>query len=163
MPKKLGVLTVHGMGDQKRDYADPMIEELHDRIFGGSVTIADSDIAWEAGYWAGEIQDDQNQLWRTLSRNPDMSYTKLRRFVISALGDAIGYQRVPSPPGVRTDYYEKFHRSINQSLASLRRQLGNADKPLIVIAHSLGSMILSNYIWDVQKGTGPPLGYWTLG
>ena len=48
MPKKLGVLTVHGMGEQKKDYANPMIEELHNRIFGDSVSIEDSEIAWEA-------------------------------------------------------------------------------------------------------------------
>ncbi len=151
MPKKLGVLTVHGMGDQKPDYADPMIEELHNRIFGDSVSIEESDIAWEAGYWADDIQDEQDKLWKTLSKNPNMSYTKLRRFVISALGDAVGYQRVGSSNVGRTDYYGQFHQSIHASLRNLRQQLGDDDKPLIVIAHSLGSVIMSNYIWDAQK------------
>ena len=149
--KKLGVLTVHGMGDQEPDYAAPMIEELHRRIFGDSVSIEDSDIAWEAGYWADDIQKEQDKLWKTLSKNPNMSYTKLRRFVVSALGDAVGYQRVGSSNGTRMDYYEKFHQSINESLQNLRGRLGDDDKPLIVIAHSLGSVIMSNYIWDVQK------------
>lgn len=152
MPKELGVLTVHGMGTQKPDYADPMIEELHDRIFGDSVSIEDSDIAWEAGYWANDIQGDQDVLWRTLSKNPNMSYTNLRQFVISALGDAIGYQRVHASNSGRTNYYEKFHQSINASLKNLREKIGDEDKPLIVIAHSLGSVIMSNYIWDAQKG-----------
>lgn len=151
MPKTLGVLTVHGMGDQKPDYAKPMIKELHDRIFGESISIEDSGIAWEAGHWADAIQPAQNQLWEDLSDNPKMSYTKLRQFVISYLGDAIAYQRVGSSNSARMDYYEKFHQSINGSLKNLRQQLGDDDKPLIVIAHSLGSVIMSNYIWDVQK------------
>ena len=155
MPKELGVLTVHGMGEQKKDYANSMIEELHDQIFGDSVSIENSDIAWEAGYWADDIQGDQDQLWKTLSKNPNMSCTKLRRFVVSALGDAVGYQRVSSPDGGRKDYYEKFHQSINESLKNLRQKTGDDDKPLIVIAHSLGSVIMSNYIWDAQQGKVP--------
>ena len=152
MPKTLGVLTVHGMGDQNPDYAKPMIQELHDRIFGDSVSIEESDIAWEAGYWADDIQPEQCRLWKTLSKNPNMSYTKLRRFVISNFGDAIAYQRVPSGRNRnRTNYYSLFHRSIKNGLKNLRRRLGG-DKPLIVIAHSLGSVIMSNYIWDAQKG-----------
>ena len=157
MPKKLGVLTVHGMGDQKPDYADPMIKELHHRIFDSSVFVEDSeiknsDIVWEAGYWADAIQPAQDQLWEDLSDNPNMSYTKLRQFVISYLGDAVAYQRVGSSNGGRTDYYEQFHQFIHASLGNLRQQLGDEDKPLIVIAHSLGSVIMSNYIWDAQKG-----------
>ena len=150
--KKLGVLTVHGMGDQKPDYAEPMIQELHGRIFGDSVGVGDSDIAWEAGYWADDIQKEQNELWKTLSKNPNMSYTKLRRFVVSALGDAVGYQRVGSSNIGRPDYYGQFHQSIHASLRNLRQRLGDEDKPLIVIAHSLGSVIMSNYIWDAQHG-----------
>ena len=151
MPKTLGVLTVHGMGDQKPDYADPMIEELHRRIFGDSVSIEDSDIAWEAGHWADAIQPAQDQLWEDLSDNPNMSYTKLRQFVISYLGDAIAYQRVHASNNGRMNYYEMFHQSINGSLKNLQEKIGDEDKPLIIIAHSLGSVIMSNYIWDVQK------------
>ena len=150
MPKKLGVLTVHGMGDQEPDYADPMIEELHRRIFGDSVSIEDSGIAWEAGHWADAIQPAQDQLWEDLSDNPNMSYTKLRQFVISYLGDAIAYQRVHASNNGRMNYYEKFHQSINGSLKNLQEKIGDEDKPLIVIAHSLGSVIMSNYIWDAQ-------------
>ena len=140
------------MGDQNPDYANPMIQELHERIFGDSVSIEESDIAWEAGYWADDIQKEQNELWKTLSKNPNMSYTKLRQFVISYLGDAIAYQRVPAGRNRnRTNYYSLFHRSIKNGLRNLRRRLGG-DKPLIVIAHSLGSVIMSNYIWDAQKG-----------
>jgi hypothetical protein len=45
---------------------------------------------------------------------------------------------------------------VHQEIVDLRKRLGDVDKPLIVIAHSLGSVIMSNYIWDeqVQKGRG---------
>ena len=52
------------------------------------------------------------------------------------------------------DMYRQIHNRIHQSLARLRSNLGNQDKPLIVIAHSLGSVILSNYIWDEQTNQG---------
>jgi hypothetical protein len=31
---------------------------------------------------------------------------------------------------------------------------GSADKPIVILAHSLGSVIMSNYMWDEQTGKG---------
>ncbi|MFQ5914903.1 MAG: hypothetical protein ACE5JS_17180 [Nitrospinota bacterium] len=155
MAKKLGILVIHGMGNQGPDFAEPMIEELHGRIFGNAIDRDDSEVAWESAHWAKEIQDAQNGLWKDLSKDSRMSFTKLRQFVVSNLGDAIAYQRVPSQSGERISYYDKFHRAIHQSLVALREKLGNEDKPLIVIAHSLGSTMMSNYIWDRQKRKKP--------
>jgi len=50
--------------------------------------------------------------------------------------------------------YRQIHTRIHRHLAKLRFTLGDQDKPLIIIAHSLGSAILSNYIWDEQKNNG---------
>ena len=155
MSKKLGILTIHGMGNQKSNYAQSMIREIHKRVFGRSKTRIESDIVWESAFWADTIQGKQDELWTELSKNPNMSYTKLRQFVISAFGDAVAYQHVPSKASARDDYYTQFHAKINASLKRLRQALGETDKPLVVIAHSLGSVIVSNYIWDAQKSLAP--------
>ena len=74
---------------------------------------------------------------------------RLRKFVINSLGDAIAYlKRVDfqSP-----DVYGSIHEIVHNRVVELRAALGDEDKPLIVIAHSLGGVIMSNYIWDEQK------------
>ncbi|MCI0534801.1 MAG: hypothetical protein L0Z50_06210, partial [Verrucomicrobiales bacterium] len=62
--------------------------------------------------------------------------------------DAVAYQREPGPD---PDIYCLIHERISQCMAQLRMSTGQADVPLLVIAHSLGSYIMSNYIWDLQN------------
>jgi hypothetical protein len=43
---------------------------------------------------------------------------------------------------------------VRDSLDSLRQALGSTDAPIVIVAHSLGCHVLSNYIWDAQRRTG---------
>lgn len=149
MAYDLGVLIVHGMGSQGSDFADGMIEELDQRI--ADLGIDQNRVRWKPVHWAYVVQPKEDQLWRDLSRNNKLDYVGIRKFVISAFGDAIAYQRVP---GNRKDVYNEIHKKVHEHVVKLREELGDADKPLIVMAHSLGSVIMSNYIWDEQKGKG---------
>jgi len=65
--------------------------------------------------------------------------------------DAIAYQRVP---GDHPDMYRQIHQRLHDHLVQLRTALGQQDPPLVIIAHSLGSVIMSNYIWDEQTQHG---------
>src|SRR5438132_8642374 len=65
--------------------------------------------------------------------------------------DAIAYQRVP---GDHPDMYRQIHQRLHDNLVQLRTALGQQDPPLVIIAHSLGSVIMSNYIWDEQTQHG---------
>lgn len=147
MAHKLGVLIVHGMGNQRPDYADRMIAELDARI--AKLRGARDEIRWKPAYWADVLQRKADGLWRDLSRENDLDAAPIRKFIISSFGDAIAYQRVP---GQRKDVYSEIHDRVHAALVGLRRALGDEDRPLIVIAHSLGSVIMSNYIWDRQHG-----------
>jgi len=40
-------------------------------------------------------------------------------------------------------------------MSKLKAELGHDDKPVIVMAHSMGSVIMSNYIYDRQKKCQP--------
>jgi hypothetical protein len=155
MAYKLGVLIVHGMGSQRPDFADDMIDELERRINSAGA------ICWEAAWWADILSPKEDALWASLSKNENLHYDHIRQFVISAFGDAIAYQRVP---GERQDVYTEIHRRMHHHIARLRAALkagasdGAPDPPLVVMGHSLGSDILSNYIWDRQRGHGSGYG-----
>ncbi len=104
MDYKMGVLVVHGMGSQGPDFTNPMIEELNDRIQDSS------SICWQSAHWADVLTKKEN----------DLDYVRIRKFVISAFGDAIAYQRVP---GNRHHVYDEVHRIIHQHLRELRDKL----------------------------------------
>jgi hypothetical protein len=147
MQTKLGIFIVHGMGSQPPDFADATIEKLTTRLISAGVDTGK--LCWQTGYWADVIQPAEDKLWDEVSQNNDLSYVKLRQFVISALGDATAYQLVE---GEQKGIYQAIHDRIHDDLLKLRTSLGG-DFPFLIFAHSLGGHIMSNYIWDRQHGT----------
>jgi hypothetical protein len=147
MDKKLGVLMVHGMGAVTDDFAHDTIQHLRERIAGRGLN--PEEVAWEAVYWAPALAAQENQLWIDLAADHDLNWAKLRKFFINAFGSVTAYQ---CGRGREEDYYSKLHGIVHDSVTELQGRLGGDDRPLVVIAHSLGSVIMSNYIWDRQKG-----------
>ena len=54
---KLGVLIIHGMGNQEADFANDMIAELSSRIAGLGAN--PSDVAWRSVHWASVLSSKQ--------------------------------------------------------------------------------------------------------
>ena len=155
MPYKLAVTVTHGMGSQTNDFADEMIDEVKGRL--SKIEADPADVLWQPVFWADVLQPRQDKLWHDLSRDHDLDYVKIRRFVLSALADAVAYQRVPGP---QKDVYDQVHGRVRKHLQELRDKAGGQDLPVIVMAHSLGCAVMSDYIWDRQKETraGNPSG-----
>ena len=147
MNKKVGVLLVHGMGAVADDFAHDTIQELRERISGRGLNR--EEIAWQSVYWNPVLSARESQLWVDLAADHDLNWAKLRKFFINAFGTVTAYRTA----GDRCDdIYDRIHGTIQDSLRELRAKLGGKDKPLFVIAHSLGSVMVSDYIWDRQRG-----------
>ena len=57
-----------------------------------------------------------------------------------------------------TSTYDAIHDKVRQALAELYAdELDPESPPLIVLAHSLGGHIMSNYIWDTQQAADADL------
>lgn len=147
MNKKLGVLFIHGMGDTQDDYAHDAIHHLRERLSGRGFDR--DDVAYEVVYWAPVLSPRENQLWVDLSAQNDLNWTKLRKFFINGFGNTTAYQQGQCS---RNNVYARIHSLVHQALLSLRSKLGGEDRPLVVLAHSLGSVFVSDYIWDRQHG-----------
>lgn len=140
------------MGSQEAGYAEPMKQRLIDRIADAGRD--PDDICWEPVYWARIHGRRQDSLWQRLSAGRQLRYRDIREFVIGAMGDALAYQAVPNRSG---QMYSRIHENMLAHVRRMRRRMGDADKPLIIIAHSLGSVIMANYVWDRQAGYKPSL------
>ncbi len=143
----VGVLVIHGMGSQKPDFADPIIKELSERISGLK---KDAErVAWRSVYWADFLERRQMKYFNDADRSGNLDFKGLRKFVLTALGDASAYQKVESKENTT---YEEIHRRVRAEVENIYKiDMGSKPKPLIVLAHSLGGHIMSNYIWDMQK------------
>jgi hypothetical protein len=145
----VGVLVVHGIGVQKPDFANEFINEMNKRL--NDLDVAPATVKWEAAYWADLLTGPEEKLWNDVSASFNLDWVKIRKFFINVFADAIAYQRIP---GEGHDMYREIHRRIQTHLGNLQAAFGRPDTPLVVVAHSLGSVIMSNYIWDEQKHKG---------
>jgi hypothetical protein len=79
-----------------------------------------------------------------------LKYPALRWLITHFIGDIIAYQRTPEQ---QADY-DRVHALYATALRELRRDAGEA-APLCVIAHSFGTVITSDFFYDLQKGPPP--------
>jgi alpha-beta hydrolase superfamily lysophospholipase len=63
----------------------------------------------------------------------------------------VAYRR-PNPG--QYDHYQAIHQRVYERLAELSSRAGPVT-PLVVAAHSLGSVIFSDHVWDEQRRRGP--------
>lgn len=148
MAGKLGIFIIHGMGNPEESYAQPLIDRITSRL-GESA----KDVRLISCYWAPVLQEQQGETWKRLQKNDNLKWKWLREWVVSALGDPVsylsGYMKEKRP------VYKKIHEIIKADLSTLASQLEEpSSAPIVVLAHSLGSVIISNYLWDEQHGHG---------
>ncbi|MGC4377476.1 chemotaxis protein [Fictibacillus sp. Mic-4] len=143
MTQKLAIVIVHGIGNQDESFADDFIAALT-QSFENKVNTP-SQLVIEPMFWGSVFQKKEIELWQHVQKGGKLDFTLLRRFVIDFFGDAIAYQ----PAFSQNPNYDKVHEVYARTLRSLSERAGGK-APLIVIAHSLGAVISSNYFYDLQ-------------
>ncbi len=142
MPKELVLLAIHGMGDTAENFADDLQETLTSHL----PTDASDKVLFDSVFYQGVLQPHQRRVLDAM-RAHDLDWIKLRRFLLYGLSDAAGLERRASEAG---SPYERVQAIIRDTLSRAFSFVGGT-KPVILIAHSLGAQVLSNYIWDAQQ------------
>jgi len=88
-------------------------------------------------------------LVRALPGVPQFHWPTLRWLIVHYLGDAITYQAGAVDSGL----YDAVHRVLAGALHELAVEAGD-DAPLCVVAHSLGTVVSSNFLYDLQVAGG---------
>lgn len=137
---KLGVLIIHGIGSQDTDFADDMIAKLRKELIDPDA------VAFQTIHWAPLIEEKSQSMWKRLTTRT-LRWKFLRKYFINVLGDATAYNN---------EMYDAVHDRIEDGMMALRHKLHyNGLAPVIVIAHSLGCVMILDYIWDRQKKDDP--------
>jgi hypothetical protein len=163
--QKIAVAVIHGIGKASPEFAN---KDNPERFVGGIARKlksqvaklldedeqeTDSKLEIEAIYWADILQEPQDELWRRLEIDKLNNLWGLREFIFHSLADSIGYQITSSrsDSSSRREIYDRVHQVFADTLKKLADKAGDK-APLCIIGHSLGSVIASNYIWDLQNG-----------
>ena len=135
---KVGVLFVHGVGMEGENYADDSIQKLK-KLLGENT----DNVAFHAYCWQPFIEPRE----QNLEKSTKTVFWKIaRRMVVSYGGDAICYQ---PRHGVNT-MYQDVHKGLADALQALSEKV-SPDGQFIIVAHSLGTVIINNFIWDNQN------------
>lgn len=141
----IGILAIHGMGRQRPDYASILQNNLYDHLDAKAFYGLQFESIWYHGF-----QELQDKVWERMVEKP-LDWIKLREFVLFYLSDAAASE-------IRADdnesVYQQIHRRVLEAIDALRIRLGNQDQPVVIIAHSLGCQVISNYIWDATHNGG---------
>lgn len=149
MKKKIGVITVHGMGDTCLDYSKELRTKLERKI--GSIKW--ENIHFESIYYQNILQDNQKVVWERMEElsSKKLSWRELRKFMLYGFSDGASLEHKADEDN---SVYKQTQKIIANSLRNTRNQLVKQDSPVIIIAQSLGGQVLSNYIWDAQTDKG---------
>lgn len=151
MTQKLGVAIIHGIGNQKEDFAEPtkaVLKLAFARHLMGIVDNAADELVMESIYWADVLDAEEQHLLENVQKLGWLRFPQSREFLIYFMGDAIAYQPTVGRQG--RDIYDAIHHIYARALQKIAEQAGEL-APLCVIAHSLGTIITGNYFYDLQK------------
>lgn len=146
MSQKIAVLILHGAGTPEATFADKLIDRIKAKFAERlSIELSETEIVFEPVFWSQIFAPEQIKLWEQLREYSDLDYGYLRKFVIEFLADAVAYQ----PTKIGNQNYDRVHALVAKAIQNLRKKAG-AKAPLCVISHSLGTIIASNYFYDIQ-------------
>ncbi len=141
MSQKVAVAIVHGIGTQGSDFH----REMAAAIEGRCREVCGGDIVIEPVYWARAMQEKEDALWGRLAGRGPMDFVRIRRLMVDFVADAMAYQ----PTAHDRKAYDDIHAEFAAALSRLSESAGPT-APLCIIAHSLGTVIASNFIYDLQ-------------
>jgi hypothetical protein len=149
MTQKIALLLIHGIGKQDENYAHQITYDLKKHFVGNlqkaGVKNPAAELVIEAVYWAPVIQKAEDKLWNSLKKGGSMNFVNLRRLMIDFAGDSIAYQKNYDDRKI----YDGVHEIIAKSIDKLGFIAGEK-APLSIVAHGIGSVMISNYMWDLQ-------------
>jgi hypothetical protein len=135
------LLTVHGMGETPRLYADKLFHAVADRL--GPLT---SQVDFRSVYYQDILKPNQETVWAKVNGSTRLHYADLRRFLLFGFGDAAGLENRKEIEG---SVYELAQAAIARQLLGVARH--DPETRVVFLAQSLGCQVLSSYLYDAQK------------
>lgn len=148
MSKSLAVAIVHGTGRKEPGFADDTIDRLHEMFpkYLSTENKNRANLVIEPVYWADLTRKREDEIWERVKDSGPMDSMKVRRFIFNITGDTLAYQ----PSEGRRELYLDVHERMAKGFENLVEKAG-PDAPLCVLAHSMGTIVAHNFLYDMQN------------
>jgi len=142
MTQKIAVALIHGIGPREPHFGEAAAAAIKERCRD---TCGD-DVVVEPVNWSDLTESLEDKLWTQVHLGVELNWEVVRQFMVSILADAFAYQITDTDRKL----YDQIHAAFAATLKRLGQQAGG-EAPLCIVAYSLGSVIASNFIYDLQK------------
>ena len=140
MTPSASLVTIHGMGRIATTYYRDLERALLRRLHPGASALKVHPV-----YFKHLLEPHQKRVWNAVSSQ--VRWRGLRQFGLYSLGDVAGLVARKSKPD---SPYTRSQVVIARVLHLARAAMGG-NGPVVLVAHSLGCQVLSNYLWDAQR------------
>ena len=141
----LGILVIHGTGPKRESFAKPLQRYVTKQA--QALGVSPDRVVWQSVHWTNILKKSRNEYLSRARLDNDLDFLPLRELMVSAVGDSAAYQPVDTGAAdydPATDIYALIHQKIRDAVSGLHKALNSDDKPLMILAHSLGGHIISN-------------------
>lgn len=140
----IAIIYIHGIAVDEPGYSKELHANIHHRLL--SADCWDHVVPGEV-FWGDLFAGSSGRL-RKLMDTMDLSWTSVRRMTLDTVAQALGYDDAPGHGA-----YEEVHERVVNTIRKASVQLGRPAR-MFLVAHSLGSIVASNYVWDSQHSSG---------
>jgi len=146
--KKLGLLMIRGSGHTGFKRQELFMGRLNQKL--AKIGTDPEQVAHEVVDWYGPIQEQQDILLERMKKARIRLKSKsTRQLILTNIGDLINYGGKPGFPHFG---YDETHKKVHKSMLNLKNQLPE-NAALLIIATSMGTEIINDYIMDRQKAS----------
>jgi hypothetical protein len=141
---KLAIAVIHGMGSENQFFSVELKHRITEEYVNEEEGRMEDDLIFQEIYWGDLVKDTQKNLLQKANYKKDLTYMNLRELFVDYVGATLAY---------REALYDAIQKRVSDNLAKLcsHRRVDPDKTPLVVMAHSFGSVIMSDYIYDIQK------------
>lgn len=145
---KLAVAIIHGLGSEEQFFSVELKHKIVEKYLEENENYSEDDLVFQEIYWGDLINESLAELSEKVNYNKDLTYPNLRRTFMDYLGVSHAYR-----DGIRNEFYLAIHERVRESIRKLssHRRVDDATTPLVILSHSFGSVIMSDFIWDLRK------------
>jgi hypothetical protein len=156
MSYKVALLCMHGMGNVKEKDFMSEIQKIRQNLAKrlSPSKFSEIYIPPQGIFYSNLTQTSENKVWDAMQGQGGLdtgfirrnTVNKFRSFIISGFSDATAFCGSNSVGGIQP--YTQVQELIYKALVDIYKNCG--DIPVVILSHSLGCQIMSNYIWDSQ-------------
>jgi hypothetical protein len=144
------LLSIHGMGDTPDDFDVEFKNAIADQV-----GVSDwNRVYYDKIYYQDVLQDNQEVVFRQMRSRAEIDWVKLRKFMLYGFSDAAGLERRAQDAN---SPYQQVQKILLDTLDRAYDFVGGS-LPVVIVAHSLGCQVVSNYLWDAQRTNGASAG-----